>query len=48
MVIGADWPSGTDYADTLPEEGALPDGADALNGADEKCMDIYRPYQWSG
>lgn len=46
LVIGADWSSGTDFSKTLPVSGSVPDTARAINGAEEKCMDVYKPYRW--
>ncbi|GGM05306.1 transcriptional regulator [Streptomyces fumigatiscleroticus] len=47
LVVGADWREGTTYPEqSKPEAGDLPDNADALNGSDSKCMDVYKPYRW--
>lgn len=46
VVIGADWTTGTDYGKTAPGAGSVPTTADALNGTDKRCMDVYKPYQW--
>ncbi|MFE9855735.1 LCP family protein [Streptomyces sp. NPDC005780] len=50
LVVGADWRDGTVYeAPKATEAGALPDGADDLNAADEgTCMDVYSVYRWDG
>ncbi|NUS13480.1 MAG: LCP family protein [Streptomyces sp.] len=49
LTVGADWKSGTDYSATLPKEGTVPGGADAVNGADSsKCMPIQPIYRWAG
>ncbi|MDJ0341267.1 LCP family protein [Streptomyces sp. H10-C2] len=46
VTVGADWTSGTDYGKTAPGAGSVPTTADALNGSDKGCMDVYKPYQW--
>lgn len=47
LTIGSDWKSGTDYSKTLPKAGAIPDDADAINGADTKgCMDVEPTYRF--
>lgn len=46
VIVGADWTSGTDYGKTAPGAGSVPTNADALNGTDKGCMDVYKPYQW--
>lgn len=49
LTIGADWKTGTDFSKTLPNAGAVPVSAQAINGADEKgCMDVYQPYRYTG
>ncbi|WBO65887.1 LCP family protein [Streptomyces camelliae] len=48
VVVGADWRTGTSYPkESKPKAGDIPDGTDAVNGADtSKCMDVYGPYRW--
>jgi hypothetical protein len=48
VVVGADWRTGTSYPKpSKPKAGDVPDGSDAINGADTSpCMDVYKPYQW--
>ncbi|BBA97705.1 putative transcriptional regulator [Actinacidiphila reveromycinica] len=46
LTVGSDWKTGTDYSATLPKAGAVPDDADALNGASKGCMDILPTYQF--
>ncbi|MEV4972907.1 LCP family protein [Streptomyces scopuliridis] len=48
VVVGADWRSGSSFPkETEPEAGAVPDTADALNGAKkDACMDVYAPYRF--
>ncbi|MEV6950739.1 LCP family protein [Streptomyces sp. NPDC051183] len=48
LVVGADWREGNLYPQQpAPEAGAVPESADALNGADSgACMDVYKPYRW--
>ncbi|MFJ3232581.1 LCP family protein [Streptomyces sp. NPDC086787] len=48
VVVGADWRSGSSYPKaSAPKAGDVPSNADAINGADsQKCMDVYKPYQW--
>lgn len=47
VVVGADWRSGTVFPkQSKPKAGDIPSNADAINGADTDCMDVYRPYQW--
>ena len=47
LVVGADWPKGTDYRAAPPGREAVPESANPLNGGDTgACMDVYRPYVW--
>jgi LCP family protein required for cell wall assembly len=47
VVVGADWRSGDTFpAPQRPKAGAVPTTANALNGADTGCMDVYAPYRW--
>lgn len=47
LVVGADWTEGAAYSAGAPEEGAVPDSANALNGGDKSaCMDVYEPFVW--
>lgn len=48
LTIGADWRTGTDFAKTAPKEGAVPESADSLNGAEAGCMPVYWPYVYHG
>ncbi|MFJ7271483.1 LCP family protein [Streptomyces sp. NPDC099050] len=47
VLVGADWREGAVYPQQAPPEaGDVPESADALNGTDTSCMDIYKPYRW--
>lgn len=47
LLLGADWRTGTTYPkQPKPKAGDIPTNADAINGADHDCMDVYKPYQW--
>ncbi|CAM5462355.1 transcriptional regulator [Streptomyces avidinii] len=47
VVVGADWREGTAFPQqAAPEAGSIPESADALNGTDTSCMDVYGPYRW--
>ncbi|MET7455085.1 LCP family protein [Streptomyces sp. NPDC005574] len=47
LVVGADWRTGTAYPkQKKPAAGDLPGNADAINGSEKKCMDVYKPYRW--
>jgi LCP family protein required for cell wall assembly len=46
LVVGGDWRTGSVYTHEAPEAGAVPESAGAKNGAEEDCMDVYRPYRW--
>ncbi|WP_152627556.1 LCP family protein [Streptacidiphilus melanogenes] len=50
LRVGSDWPSGFDFRDTLPKQGAVPTSAVTQNAQNDsgQCMDVYKPYQWSG
>lgn len=48
VVVGADWREGNVFPQqATPEAGSVPESADALNGSDTGCMDVYGPYRWS-
>jgi len=47
VVVGADWRDGSVYPKKdAPKAGDIPSSANALNGDDKKCMDVYAPYRW--
>ncbi|MEW2620577.1 LCP family protein [Streptomyces sp. NPDC048106] len=47
LLLGADWRTGTTFPkQSKPKAGDIPTNADAVNGADHKCMEVYKPYQW--
>ncbi|MGW1158518.1 LCP family protein [Streptomyces sp. NPDC002519] len=47
LVVGADWRSGADYPkQSVPKAGDVPESADAINGSESGCMDVYSPYRW--
>jgi LCP family protein required for cell wall assembly len=48
LTIGSDWRTGTDFAETAPKAGAVPQSAQPKNGADEDCMPVYAPYVYHG
>ncbi|MFF6999713.1 LCP family protein [Streptomyces sp. NPDC008313] len=49
LVVGADWREGTTYKKPKDDKAddALLDSADALNGAEEKCMHVNPGFTWS-
>ncbi|WP_042456627.1 LCP family protein [Streptacidiphilus jiangxiensis] len=50
LRVGSEWPTGFDYRDTLPKQGAVPTSAVTQNAAADagQCMDVYAPYVWKG
>nr|WP_236719157.1 LCP family protein [Wenjunlia vitaminophila] len=47
LVVGGDWPEGTDYSVTIPKENKkVPKSANPLKGDEKGCMDVYEPYRW--
>nr|WP_308346789.1 LCP family protein [Streptomyces sp. ISL-66] len=47
VVVGADWREGVVFPQqAAPEAGSVPESADALNGTDTSCMDVYSVYRW--
>nr|WP_228447601.1 LCP family protein [Streptomyces paludis] len=51
VTVGADWRTGTSPSEETAappsKAGAIPDTADAINGAEkDACMDVYAPYRF--
>lgn len=43
LVIGTDWPKGSNYRKTMPKQGSVPDSADASNPSEGgSCMEVNK------